>query len=75
MRLRRSRTGTLLPHIYAEAERVFTQEHNLQNALRAHIGYIRATFESRSFSETARYYARLCEQPIVTNDPECISDL
>lgn len=55
---------------YAEAERAFTIEHDAKQALRAHIGYIRATFESRSFAETARYFTRVCEQEIVTNDPE-----
>jgi hypothetical protein len=36
----------------------------------AHIKYVRATFESRSFSETARYFAQVCEEPLVVNDPQ-----
>jgi CHAT domain-containing protein len=36
----------------------------------AHIGYIRATFETRSFAETAHYFVRTCAEPIVASDPE-----
>lgn len=55
---------------YAEAERALRSSHNARKALLAHIGYIRATFETRSFAETARYFAQTCAEPMVTNDPE-----
>ena len=55
---------------YAEAERFFTARHDSRKALLAHIGYIRATFEQRSFSETARYLSSTCDEPLAANDPE-----
>ena len=42
---------------YAEAEKFFTARRDTQKGLLAHIGYIRATFEERSFSDTARYFS------------------
>src|SRR5947209_1338923 len=36
---------------YTEAESFFTARHDTRKALLAHIGYIRATFEERSFSD------------------------
>jgi hypothetical protein len=55
---------------YAEAEKFFTAKHDMRKALLAHIGYIRATFEERSFSETARYFSNICDEPLAANDPE-----
>jgi hypothetical protein len=55
---------------YAEAERFFTARRDARKALLAHIGYIRATFEQRSFSETARYFSNICDEPLAANDPE-----
>ena len=55
---------------YAEAERAFNARHDVRRTLLAHIGYLRATFESRSFAETARYFAQVCDQSVVTNDPQ-----
>src|SRR3954451_870456 len=48
------------PH-YAEAEKFFTSTHDTRKALLAHIGYIRGTFEQRSFSDTARYFSNVCD--------------
>lgn len=53
---------------YAEAERAFSSSQQARNALLAHIGYVRATFETRSFAETARYFAQTCSEPIIAND-------
>jgi MalT-like TPR region len=55
---------------YAEAEKFFAAKHDTRKALLAHIGYIRATFEERSFSETARYFSKICDEPLAANDPE-----
>jgi hypothetical protein len=49
---------------YAEAEKFFTIKHDMRKALLAHIGYIRATVEQRSFSETARYFSNICDEPL-----------
>ena len=56
--------------LYAEAERLFTVRRDTRKALLAHIGYVRATFEERSFSETSRYFSNLCDEPLSANDPE-----
>ena len=55
---------------YAEAERAFRSRHDTRDTLLAHIGYIRATFETRSFAETAHYFAQTCSEPLVANDPQ-----
>ena len=55
---------------YAEAEKFFTAKHDTRKAVLAHIGYIRATFEQRSFSETARYFSNICDGLLAANDPE-----
>jgi tetratricopeptide (TPR) repeat protein len=57
---------------YAEAERAFGATHKSRQALAAHIGYVRATLESRSFAETARYFAAVCQQPVVKDDSQLL---
>ncbi len=56
--------------LYEEAERLFTQIGDVQNALHAKIGRVRSQAETMSFVDLSEYLATELENPIVAKDPK-----
>ncbi len=56
--------------LYEEAERLFTQEGDAQNALHAKVGRVRSQAETMSFVDLSEYLTTELENPIVVKDPK-----
>jgi CHAT domain-containing protein/tetratricopeptide (TPR) repeat protein len=56
--------------LYEEAERLFTEAGDEQNALHAKVGKVRSEAETMSFVDLSEYLATELENPIVAKDPK-----
>jgi CHAT domain-containing protein len=54
--------------LYASAEKQSSKEHNPRNVLYAHVGFLRATMETRSLRDLSSYLARELQRSLVKSD-------
>jgi tetratricopeptide (TPR) repeat protein len=55
--------------LYSSAENQSSKERNPRNVLYAHVGFLRATMETRSLRELSSYLATQLQRPLVKSDP------